>query len=599
MWDGHVPTFLADFTSGILPGNYWVRTWVFGYVQPKEYQVSFTEVDFPGAVYTEMDLFKGGTINMTVHFHQQELPSSEMTDAQFDAVPSKNPLVIEAIDAYGVKQAWNLTDNGPWSYNFDNSRGQSLILVGDSNAWCLEGRVHGMREGTYTIKAFLHNFIQQEFPQQTIQYCTNSSASFHLVRGALFNVTVYSRNCQDPTQPVNWAHPGELIIVHLTIEEPQFYSLYAGGVQVGTADFARIEFIGGGGGGMVSDYFRICGIFRGPGVPSGVYKIYVYTVGYVQLQVPEVFVMKGSSTVNIPIYLLVGPEIRVTVNFKTELIPSPLPPDFHSYYFRIEVFDENGTLAAANITAVPKATLSTFSQYPWPGALNPAQPDGVKTWVFQVFGFAPYTTPTNTPNWIVPFGISTFTILPAGIVFPQYPMYNDGGRKLGAGDHLSYGIMWGETYTIVVTEENQVGYTQLATVTVTPTCGGATTVVLEMDRMARISGFVYTRNWMGDFRAGSWIETTATGAAASIKAWGPIDGYYYTYVSPDTYTVTAEGPGYESASRTVVTNWGGASDGQDFYLEESGVPLPELPAAGLLALVSALAASLYLLRCRR
>jgi len=146
MWDGHVPTFLADFTSGISPGNYWVRTWVFGYVQSKEYQVSFTEVDFPGTVYTEMDLFKGGTINMTVHFHQQTPPSPEMTDAQFDAVPGKNPLVIEAFDDHNGRQAWNLTDNWPWFNNFDNSRGQSLILVGDSNAWCLEGRVHGLRE---------------------------------------------------------------------------------------------------------------------------------------------------------------------------------------------------------------------------------------------------------------------------------------------------------------------------------------------------------------------------------------------------------------------------------------------------------------------
>jgi ABC-type multidrug transport system permease subunit len=102
-------------------------------------------------------------------------------------------------------------------------------------------------------------------------------------------------------------------------------------------------------------------------------------------------------------------------------------------------------------------------------------------------------------------------------------------------------------------------------------------VIFEMDRMARISGFAYTRNYMGDFRAGSWQTVTSQGAAASIKAWGPLDGRYYTYVQPDTYTVTSEGPGYVSASRTVVTSWGGV----------------------VLALVSALAASLYLLRRRQ
>src|SRR4030042_3772409 len=117
-----------------------------------------------------------------------------------------------------------------------------------------------------------------------------------------------------------------------------------------------------------------------------------------------------------------------------------------------------------------------------------------------------------------------------------------------------------------------------------------------MDRMARIAGFTYTRNYMGDFRSGSGQTVTSQGAAASIKAWGPYDGVWYTYVQPDTYTVTAESPGYVSGSRTVVSTWGGVSSGQDFYLEQSGIPIPEFPAAGLLALVSALAASLYLLR---
>jgi hypothetical protein len=120
-----------------------------------------------------------------------------------------------------------------------------------------------------------------------------------------------------------------------------------------------------------------------------------------------------------------------------------------------------------------------------------------------------------------------------------------------------------------------------------------------MDRMAKISGTAYVRNWMGDFRAGSWQDVTAQGATSTTRAWGPIDGFYYTYIKPDTYTVGASGPGLKSGSRTVVTTWGGVSGGQDFYLEESGIPIPEFPAAGLLALVSALAASLYLLRWKK
>ncbi|MBS7622325.1 carboxypeptidase regulatory-like domain-containing protein [Candidatus Bathyarchaeota archaeon] len=610
-WDGHVPTFLADFTSGIIPGQYRVRTWVYGYVQTKEYIVDFPAVEFPGTAYMEMDLFKGGTINATVHFHLQELPSDEVDVGGGTAGGfSWSALIIEAYDANGVKQAWNSTDFIVWE-NGDQSVGQSLLLVGEPNAWCTEGRVHGMPEGTYTIKAFMNGWIQQEFQQTTVQYCTNGSLSFHLIKGAGICVTIYSRDCQDPSQPVNWKHPGENIRLDFVSEAGSIcapdYGVRNWAVQDPTTD--SVSICGGGGSGGLVDYFRSCGGFAGSGLPTGIYRIVVSTPGYVQLVAPEVWAQKGTSTGDIPVYLYASPEIRVVVDFKTELIPAPLPPDFYSYYFRIEAFNENGTLVAANITAVPQATWATYSQYPWPGALNPAQPGGVQSWVFQLQGFSPFSTPINKPNW------GMWPTNPLGAVwFWQIPGYNDKGPKTifmvannshanwgcaGTGDHLGYGLMWGEAYMIRVTEENQIGYIQLATVTATPTCGGITTVVFELDRMGRIAGQVYTRNSMGDFRAGSWQTTTAQGATASIKAWGPVDGWYYTYVRPDTYTVTAEGPGYKSASRTVVATWGGVTGGQDFYLEESGIPIPEFPAAGLLAMVSALAASLYLLRWRR
>jgi len=609
MWDGHVPTFLADFTSGVLPGQYRVKTWVFGYVQTKEYVVDFPAVEFPGTAYMEMDLFKGGVINATVHFHDQELPSAETSPNSPCGFLAH--LVMEAYDANGVLQAWNSTDDFCWQSE-DNSFGTSLLLIGQSNACCEMGRVHGMPEGTYTIKAYLKDYCQQEFPMTTVQYCTNGSLSFHLMRGAGITVTVYSRDCQDPSQPVNWAHPGETIMLDLCSEAADIFAPDFGirnwAYQVpGTS--SAVVCTAGGTGGLI-DYLDYCGGFKPSCLPTGQYRVVARTPGYVQLAFPEVWAQKGSSVADIPVYLLKGPEIRVVVDFKTELIPAPLPPDFYSYYFRVEAFDENGTIAAGNITAVPQATWGTYSQYPWPGALNPAQPNGVQTWVFQLHGFGPFTTPVNAPNWGRAYkaGVLDLPTLAIynGANYWQYDGYNDKGPKTifcsgrGAyGDHVNYGIMWGKTYTIVVTEENQIGYIQLATVTATPTCSGITTVVFEMDRMARIDGFVYTRNFMGDFRAGSWVSTTAQGATASVKAWGPMDGFFYTYVKPDTYTLTADGLGYKSASRTVIATWGGVAGGQDFYLEESGIPIPEFPAVGILALVSALAASLYLLRWKR
>ncbi|MCX6660667.1 MAG: carboxypeptidase-like regulatory domain-containing protein [Candidatus Bathyarchaeota archaeon] len=598
MWDGHVPTFLADFTSGILPGTYRVKTWVMGYVQTKEYTIDFPAVEFPGTAYMEMDLFKGGVINATVHFHIQELPSAEQT------ITDGGNLVIEAYDANGVLQAWNSTaDCAP----VPGRAGLSLLLIGQPNAWSEMGRVHGMPEGTYTIKAFKPSWVQQEFPQTTIQYCTNGSLSFHLIEGANIKTTAYSRDCQDPSQPVDWKHPGEIIDFDLFTATASFlnpnYHFQGWSVQVAGTNSMGISLFTGlleGGGGGVVDYYR-AGV-KGYGLPTDTYSIAVKTPGYVQLQIPTVWAQKGVSTGDIPVYLLVGAEIRVVVDFKTELIPAALPPDFWSYYFRIQAFDENGTLMAANITAVPQATFATYSQYPWPGGLNPAQPGGVQTWVFQLQGFSPFSTVANRPLHGGVYSAPTTSIM-----YWQYRAYSTKGPKsifnfaplYGPGDQEGYGLMWGKTYTILVTEENQIGYTQLATVTATPTCMGITTVVFEMDKMARISGMAYVRNWMGDFRSGSWQDVSAQGAQITAKAWGPIDGFYYTYVKPDTYTVVASGPGVKSGSRTVVGTWGGVAGGQDFYLEESGVPIPEFPAAGLLALVSALAASLYLLRWKK
>ncbi|MEM3527083.1 MAG: carboxypeptidase-like regulatory domain-containing protein, partial [Candidatus Bathyarchaeia archaeon] len=590
-WDGHVPTFLADFTSGILPGTYRVRTWVFGYVQTKEYTVTFPAVEFPGSQYVEMDLYKGGTFDATVHFHNQEMPS-----ATEPVAVGNGWLLVEAVDANNVVQAWNST-------TVSGLKEVTLRLIGESNAWKYFGRIHGMPEGTYTLKAYVQHYVQQEFPQHTVQYCTSGSMSFHMVRGAMIKTTIYSRDCQDPSQPVKWVHAGEAIFVDIITSAGTVYHLRGITYQDPTVDSVTVTV--GGSGSNIKAFLR-----RGAkpsGLPTDVYRLKAYTPGYVQLQVPEVWAQKGSSLGDIPIYLLVGPEIRVVVDFKIELIPKPLPTDDYSYYFRIQAFDENGTLCAANITAVPQATWSNYAQSPWLGSLNPAQPDGVQTWVFQLFGFSPFTTPTNTPAWgfYEPDRQGVPTVGPNygatfyGLIDPYFIVgYHDGTNL-----YKNYGIMWDKTYTIVVSVQ-WAGYTQLATVTATPTCKGITTVIFEMDRMGKIAGFVWTRNWMGDFRAASWLETSIAGAKVSKKAYS-FDGKYSTFVTPDSYTIKAAlvppggDAGYKSASRTAVVTWGGVTGGQDFYLEESGIPIPEFPAAGIMALISALAASLYLLRWRR
>ena len=122
-----------------------------------------------------------------------------------------------------------------------------------------------------------------------------------------------------------------------------------------------------------------------------------------------------------------------------------------------------------------------------------------------------------------------------------------------------------------------------------------------MDLLSRISGLAYTRNYMGDFRAGSWLTNTLEGASASSRTY-TYDGIYWQYVQPETYVNSMElippgtDAGYQGQSKTLVSTWGSNTAGQDFYLEESGVPIPEFPLAGMLTAVSSIATAILLLR---
>ena len=609
-WDGHVPDANAHFTCGLIPGTYTVKAWVFGYWQAREYQISCPSVEFPGQSSIEMDLFKGGVINVTIHWHDQELPSAEV-------LPDQNgPLIIEAYDSDGVVRAWNFTDFK--STPITSAYSLQLIGIGPSpHRWKLPPR--GMPEGTYTIKAWYRGYVQQEFPQHTVQYCTNGSLSFHLIKGARIDATVYSRDCQDPTQPVNWVHPPAQLRLYVFDEAGNWV---AGGYydykrQKAGTDF--IQFLGlAGHENTYTDFLR--SDLRPRGIPTGIYILKAYTVGYYQMQDVEIWAQKGTSTGDTPIYLLVGAEIRVAIDFKTELLPAQLPNDVWSYQFRIEAFDEDGNLIAANITGVPQSSTNTVNQWPWPGALNPAQPQGVEAWVFQLFGFGEFTSPENqlvgsnlgmwldpNPETAMDIALSNWYKKRFGYYFPFYKSpkgefeYGEGERY--SGHKRSYGIPPG-TYTIVAhawNPEYPGRYVQLSTVTTTTTCKGISTVVFEMDLLGRISGFAYTRNYMGDFRAGSWLTNTLEGASASYRTY-TYDGVYWQYVQPETYLNSmalvppGTGAGYAEQSKTVVSTWGGQTDGQDFYLEESGIAIPEFPAVGMIAAISAIGTAILLLR---
>ena len=561
-WDGHVPDDEAYFISGLAAGVYYPKVNVFGYVQLDDYPVVVPTAQYTGLIMREMDIFKGGTMTVTVHFHDQELPSAEAPIA-FNAV-----LTLEAYDADGKLRAWNTTAVTKGDKN------EVLDLIGDPDV------PYGMPSGTYDIKVFMEGYAQQEFPAHTIQLCTHGELSFHLVKGGNITVTVYSRDWQSPSIALNWLHPPSAIRVY-------FYN--SAGDEIGYVqknqkmstdpDPDRVTFNYWGEAGEL-DHSAV-----GSGLPTDVYSIKAFTVGYIQRAVPEVWVQKASSTGDIPLYLYAGAAIYITVNFKIEELYAPLPDSAWSYYFRINVYDEEGNLAAANITSVPQATNT--------------QPDGVIQWTFEVLGFNGFTTPGLYTDWSTwPTSVPETGWVPVGRFGYWEPSSIEETLE---GYHRDYGIDAG-TYTLEVIDETN-GYVQTATVAATVSLMGSATIILDMHKQASISGTVYQRNFMGDFRRASWYTVELSGSPASTTC--TYDGGYGFWAPAGTYTlkISLKSPDETEAvviqERTVVVTWGADAGGQNFYLEEGGVPIPEFPAAGVLMLISALAASLYLLRWRK
>jgi len=568
VWDGHIPDEMADYVSGMEAGVYYAYIYVFGYVQLDEYEVVVPSSQYTGVIYREVDIFQGGKVHATVHFHNQEMPSADQPPV------IGGDLILEAYDQDGTLRAWNYTTVPA---NDPNYKSVSLDLIGD--AWI----PYGMHSGTYTFKVWYPGYAQQEFPQHTVQLCTWGTFSFHLVKGGNITVSVFSRDWQSPAQRLDWLHEPAALRVYFYNSAGESVG-YAQDIQDDETDEIQFKFDGVHY--SIDDYifyfWEPFGPLRPSGLPTDVYSIRAYTVGYIQKMVPEVWVQKASSTGDIPLYLYAGAAIYVTVNFKTEELFHPLSQDVSSFYFRTNVFDEEGNLAAANITSVP-----TYVDW---------TPDGsVTQWTFQVLGFSSFTTPGDLTTWPATGGVFSRV---TGSTPSDAWGYVERFSMVG---HYNYGIDAG-TYTIEVNDETN-GYVQTATVAVTVTLMGSATVFLDMHQQAHITGTVYQRNWMGDFRLASWYTVELSGSPAATT--DTEDGWYAFWAPAGTYTlkVYLAAPDETEAvvvqERTVVVTWGASAGGQDFYLEEGGVPIPEFPAAGVLMLISALAASLYLLRWRK
>jgi hypothetical protein len=263
-FDGHVPQIFATWVNGLMPGTYYLRAWINGYVQTDasgnyvDYMFTVGSDEWAGDIFTPMDLQLNGIIEKEVHFQYQAGSLKEIPawwgDGQGEVIDLWRFLIVEARDAAGTIVAFNFTQvdaeatgavvqlNGfgmagpilypdwdwmefPFHYSAPNVMDPTGMKFSLYNYRHI--RDYGMMPGTYTIYAYMRGFVEQEFEMASISLSGDKTIiSDHLYLGGGINITIYSVDWQHPRVDRPWRRPGEYLTVDVYNSED---------VMVGTA----------------------------------------------------------------------------------------------------------------------------------------------------------------------------------------------------------------------------------------------------------------------------------------------------------------------------------------------------------------------------
>jgi hypothetical protein len=126
---------------------------------------------------------------------------------------------------------------------------------------------------------------------------------------------------------------------------------------------------------------------------------------------------------------------------------------------------------------------------------------------------------------------------------------------------------------------------------------GEASAIFEVDLNGLVSGNVFAFTWSNEFRPLSWGLVNVVDVNGASWNFYTYDGIYEAYLPPGTYRFTIISPGYTTQSWSISISSGQTGTGENIYLEQNNIPVPEFNGIAAVAF-SALAASLYLLRRR-
>lgn len=241
--DGMVPQVYATWVNGLTPGRYYARAWTFRYVQSaldgstfQEYYFDITPNEWAGDVTLPIDLRLSSWINKTVHFH------NFITGLTEDPIDTGAQMMAGTlVDSNGQVWSYNQTllgcsvplcpggmgyGIGPYSFgwgspSYEDAWGLDLDRAG-LNVHAIEtgraniqywgwndtwgGENYGIPSGTYTPHVYALGYLEQGLNEQVSVTLSGNptSISDHMLRGAGFNVTVYSIDWQRPRVERPW-----------------------------------------------------------------------------------------------------------------------------------------------------------------------------------------------------------------------------------------------------------------------------------------------------------------------------------------------------------------------------------------------------------
>ncbi len=273
--DGHVPQRYATWVNGLTAGRYYVRAWVFRYVQTaidgatfQEYSFQVTPNEWAGDISIPLDLRISSWVNKTVHFHDNagtlvtspidtgaNVLVGSLLDSRSGVLYSYNQTLLCGTTqypcataqpvftdftglAYGTTYTNNLLAQQQANINYMNQYGNSYVtFYGFNSTWL--GQNYGIPAGTYRPKVQALGYLQQTQDLVSVTLSgTPILVSNHLYRGVGFNFTVYSIDWERPRVNRNWVWNGKDISIGVYDSK---YSFVAAACYVCTGDEAGLN----------------------------------------------------------------------------------------------------------------------------------------------------------------------------------------------------------------------------------------------------------------------------------------------------------------------------------------------------------------------